>query len=138
MPNSKPSPISCDKRDLSRTERAQPPCDPHKIDEIIARSSHKLRAFLCGKFALHALNEPQTAAVERATHRFGCAAHKAWRKNSGLFFKNWAFFRETGGLFFAYCPVCSCIEGSSSHAAVRSVCPCPLFAHRLTQSRECI
>jgi hypothetical protein len=91
---------------------------------------------LCGKFTLHALNESQTAAVERATHRFGCAAHKAWRKNSGLCFKNWAFFRETGGLFFVYCRVFDDTEGNSSYAAVRCVCPYPLFALMLTQCRE--
>jgi hypothetical protein len=90
---------------------------------------------LCGKFTLHALNEPQTAAVERATHRFGCAAHKASRKNSGLCFKNWAFFRETGGLFFVYYRVCDDTEGNSSYAAVRCVCPYPLFALMLTQYR---
>lgn len=50
--------------------------------------------------------------------------------------KNRAFFRETGGLFFVYCRVCDDTEGNSSHAAVRCVCPYPLFALMLTQYRE--
>lgn len=85
---------------------------------------------------LCALSEPQTAAVEMATHRFGCAAHRVQRKNSGLFFKNWAFFRETGGLFFVYCRVCDDTEGNSSYATVRCVCLYPLFVLMLTQCRE--
>jgi len=56
-------------------------------------------------------------------------------KNSGLCFKNWAFFRETGGLFFAYCPVCDDTEGNSSYAAVCCTCPYQLFALMLTQCR---